>query len=46
MLALRDYGLNESFFKEIDSSSGKRNCRTLWNDIQSYLFMYQGSLTT
>ena len=36
---MQDYGLNESFFKEIDSSV-KRNCRTQ-NDIQSYLFMYQ-----
>ena len=34
------YGLNENFFKEIDASV-KRNCRTQ-NDIQSYLFMYQG----
>ena len=37
---MQDYGLNENFFKEIDASV-KRNCRTQ-NDIQSYLFMYQG----
>ena len=39
-MLMQDYGLNESFFKEIDSSV-KRNCRTQ-NDIQSYLLMYQG----
>lgn len=39
-MLIQDYGLNESFFKEIDTSV-KRNCRTQ-NDIQSYLFMYQG----
>lgn len=39
-MLMQDYGLNESFFKEIDNSV-KRNCRTQ-NDIQSYLFMYQG----
>lgn len=39
-MLMQDYGLSESFFKEIDSSV-KRNCRTQ-NDIQSYLFMYQG----
>ena len=39
-MLMQDYGLNENFFKEIDSSV-KRNCRTQ-NDIQSYLFMYQG----
>ena len=39
-MLMQDYGLNETFFKEIDSSV-KRNCRTQ-NDIQSYLFMYQG----
>ena len=37
---MQDYGLNDNFFKEIDASV-KRNCRTQ-NDIQSYLFMYQG----
>ncbi len=39
-MLMQDYGLSESFFKEIDSSV-KRNCRTQ-NDIQPYLFMYQG----
>jgi len=39
-MLIQDYGLSESFFKEIDASV-KRNCRTQ-NDIQSYLFMYQG----
>lgn len=39
-MLMQDYGLSESFFKEIDTSV-KRNCRTQ-NDIQSYLFMYQG----
>ncbi len=39
-MLMQDYGLPESFFKEIDASV-KRNCRTQ-NDIQSYLFMYQG----
>ena len=39
-MLMQDYGLNENFFKEIDASV-KRNCRTQ-NDIQSYLFMYQG----
>ena len=39
-MLMQDYGLNENFFKEIDASV-RRNCRTQ-NDIQSYLFMYQG----
>lgn len=39
-MLMQDYGLSETFFKEIDSSV-KKNCRTQ-NDIQSYLFMYQG----
>ena len=39
-MLMQDYGLSESFFKEIDASV-KRNCRSQ-NDIQSYLFMYQG----
>ena len=39
-ILMQEYGLNENFFKEIDASV-KRNCRTQ-NDIQSYLFMYQG----
>ena len=34
------YGLEESFFKEIDGSI-KRNCRNV-NDIKNYLFMFQG----
>lgn len=34
------YGLNEIFFKEIDSSI-KKNCKTV-NDVQSYLFLFQG----
>ena len=43
-MLMQDYGLNESFFKEIDSSV-KRNCRTQ-NDIQSYLFMIKVFPTT
>ena len=39
-MLMQDYGISEQFFKEIDTSV-KRNCRTQ-NDIQSYLFMYQG----
>ena len=39
-MLMEDYGISESFFKEIDSSI-KKNCRTQ-NDIQAYLFMYQG----
>lgn len=39
-MLMQDYGLSESFFKEIDNSV-KRNCRTQ-QDVQSYLFMYQG----
>lgn len=34
------YGLNDSFFKEIDSSI-KKNCKNV-NDIKNYLFMFQG----
>ena len=34
------YGMNDSFFKEIDSSI-KKNCRTQ-NDIKNYLIMFQG----
>ncbi len=37
---IQDYGLKESFFKEIDASI-KKNCRTQ-NDIKSYFIMYQG----
>ena len=39
-MLMQDYGINESFFKEIDTSI-KKNCRTQ-NDVQAYLFMYQG----
>ena len=39
-MLMQDYELSESFFKEIDSSV-KKHCRTQ-NDIQTYLFMYQG----
>lgn len=34
------YGLNDSFFKEIDTSI-KRNCKTV-NDVRTYLFAFQG----
>ena len=39
-MLIQDYGLEEYFFKEIDASV-KKNCKTQ-NDVQSYLFMYQG----
>ena len=39
-MLMQDYGISESFFKEIDTSI-KKNCRTQ-NDGQAYLFMYQG----
>ena len=39
-MLMQDYGLSESFFKEIDSSA-KKHCRTQ-NEVQSYLFLYQG----
>ncbi|MBQ8502043.1 MAG: hypothetical protein IJ494_07100 [Bacteroides sp.] len=39
-MLMQDYGLSENSFKEIDSSI-KKNCRTQ-NDVQAYLFMYQG----
>lgn len=39
-MLMQDYGLSENFFKEIDSSI-KKNCRNQ-NDIQPYLFLYQG----
>ena len=39
-MLMEDYGISESFFKEIDTSI-KKNCRNQ-NDIQPYLFMYQG----
>ena len=41
-MLMQDYELSENFFKEIDNSI-KKHCRTP-NDIQSYLFMYQGFL--
>lgn len=37
---MQDYGLSETFFKEIDSSV-KKNCKTQ-NDIKSYFFLFQG----
>ncbi|MCC8153664.1 MAG: hypothetical protein LIP01_05270 [Tannerellaceae bacterium] len=39
-ILMQDYGLDESFFKEIDQSV-KRNCRNV-NDIQPYFFKFQG----
>ena len=39
-MLMQDYGISESFFKEIDTSI-KKNCRTQ-NDVQAYPFMYQG----
>ena len=39
-MLMQDYGISESFLKEIDTSI-KKNCRTQ-NDVQAYLFMYQG----
>lgn len=39
-MLMQDYGISETFFKEIDTSI-KKNCRTQ-NDVQAYLFMYQG----
>ncbi len=42
-MLIQDYGLSEMFFKEIDLSV-KKNCRSQ-NDVQSYLFMYQGFST-
>ena len=39
-ILMQEYGLNENFFKEIDASV-KKHCRTQ-NDVQAYLFMYQG----
>lgn len=39
-MLMQDYGISESFFKEIDGSI-KKHCRTQ-NDVQTYLFMYQG----
>lgn len=42
-MLMQDYGITESFFKEIDNSI-KKNCRNQ-NDVQTYLFMYQGFST-
>jgi hypothetical protein len=39
-MLMSDYGLSDNFFKEIDASI-KRNCHSA-NDVQPYLFMYQG----
>ena len=39
-ILMQEYGLNESFFKEIDSSI-KKNCKNQ-NDIKSYFFLFQG----
>ncbi len=39
-ILISQYGLNESFFKEIDSSI-KKNCKNQ-NDIKSYFFLFQG----
>ena len=39
-MVMEIYGLNESFFKEIDASI-KKNCKNI-NDIKNYLFMFQG----
>ena len=39
-MVMEIYGLNESFFKEIDGSI-KKNCKNI-NDIKNYLFMFQG----
>ncbi len=39
-MLMQDYKLSENFFKEIDSSV-KKHCRSQ-NDVQGYLFMYQG----
>ena len=40
---MQDYGLKESFFKEIDASI-KKNCKTQQH-IQSYFFQFQGFCT-
>ncbi len=39
-MLMQDYGISENFFKEIETSV-KKHCRTQ-NDVQSYLYMYQG----
>lgn len=42
-ILMRDYGLDESFFKEIDSSI-KKTCKTQ-NDIKTYYIQFQGFTT-
>lgn len=39
-ILMQDYGIKESFFKEIDASV-KKNCKSQ-NDIKSYFFLFQG----
>lgn len=39
-ILVQDYGLEESFFKEMDASI-KKNCKTQ-NDIKSYYILFQG----
>lgn len=39
-MLMQEYGMSEGFFKEIDASI-KKGCKNQ-NDIQSYLFMFQG----
>ena len=39
-ILMQDYGMKESFFKEIDTSV-KKNCKSQ-NNIQSYFFLFQG----
>ena len=39
-MLMQDYGISQSFFYYINKSI-KKNCRTQ-NDVQAYLFMYQG----
>lgn len=39
-ILMQDYGMKESFFKEIDASV-KKNCKSQ-NDIKSYFFLFQG----
>lgn len=39
-MLMQIYGMEDSFFKEIDASI-KKNCRNV-NDVKNYLFMFQG----
>lgn len=39
-ILMQDYGMKESFFKEIEASV-KKNCKSQ-NDIKSYFFLFQG----